>query len=129
MQHFLFSCILLGLLAFPVHSGEVYTTTGEAGEKVYTDQPVGDARKVTLRNSKAASSAAAPAEEPGPSFEEMSPCEQARHIVRQYDSAEVLAEKTADGETRVLDEAEAAAMKEQARADVERLCKEQNDEQ
>lgn len=129
MRYALLTLALLGFAAVPLHAGDVYTTTGTAGEKVYTDQPDANARKLELRGVRAASDAADAEQEAGPTFEEMSPCEQARFIVQKYDAAEVLAEKTADGETRILNEAETAAMKEQARADVERLCKEESDEQ
>lgn len=128
MQFVLRTFILLAMVV-PLHAGDVYTTTGAAGEKVYTDQPDPDARKLEMRSARAASEEEDAGQEAGPTFEEMSPCEQARFIVQKYDAAEVLAEKTADGETRILNEDETEAMKAQARADVERLCKEESDEQ
>lgn len=128
MKHFFAQLVLLALLSGGALAGDVYTSTGSAGEKVYTDQPAADARKVELHGVGSERQQSAPDAEPEVAFADLSPCEQARHIVRRYDDAEVLAEKTADGETRILDEAEAEAMREKARADVQRLCKESADE-
>ncbi len=118
---------LLIALGMSGQATEVFTTTGSAGEVVYTDQYSQGARRILVRTApppinNETQTATKPA------FEEMSPCDQARHIVRKYDNAEVLAEKDEDGNIRILDAEEARAMREQARADEQRLCKEQSDE-
>lgn len=120
----------LGTGADLSHAAEMFTTTGSAGEKVYTDKPARDATRVTVQYQSVQNSEAAQAgtEAGGDmSLSEMTPCERAQYIVAQYNEAEVLAEKDADGNTRILDETEASAAIERARADEERLCGEQDD--
>ncbi len=123
--------VFLLLLSFiGVNQGEeVFTTTGSDGEKVYSDKPVGNASKITLRFPRPpVSDTPENKTDTGPSLAEMSPCEQARYIVARYTRAEVLAEKDDNGNTRILDAAEASAMIERAQADEKRLCEEQEDE-
>lgn len=118
----------LGTGADLSHAAEMFTTTGSAGEKVYTDKPARNATKVTVQYQSVQNSEAAQAEpEADRSISEMTPCERAQYIVAQYNEAEVLAEKDADGNTRILDETEASAAIESARADEARLCGEQDD--
>lgn len=126
MKHSLLALILFAMSA----SGgatEVFVTTGAAGEPEYTDKPVADARRIEVWIARP-SPAPAPENQQAPAFEELSPCEQARHIVARYESAEVLAERGDDGAMRILDAEEAAAMIDKARADVARLCKESSDD-
>lgn len=108
---------------------DVFTTTGAAGEKVYTDKPARNTSKIELDYQKA------PPVDPtelksddGKSMSEMTPCEKAQYIVAQYTDAEVLADEDSAGNTRILDEEEAATVIERARADEKRLCKEQDDD-
>lgn len=108
---------------------DVFTTTGTSGEKVYTDKPARNASKVTLQYQQAPADDSAEAESAdGESLAEMTPCEQARYIVSQYTDADMLADKDDKGNTRILDEEEAAIMIERARADEKRLCEKQDDD-
>lgn len=115
-------------VAASVASGaEVFVSTGEAGEPEYTDKPAADARRVEVWVARTSPTPESEKQQ-APAFEELSPCEQAKHIAARYESAEVLAERQEDGGMRILDAEEAAAMIDKARADVARLCKESSDD-
>lgn len=108
---------------------EIFTTTGSAGEKVYTDKPARNASKVNVQYQKAPVAESTQLEsEDGRSLSAMTPCERARYVVSKYTDAELLAEKDDDGNTRILSATEARAMIERARADEVRLCEEQDDD-
>lgn len=126
MKHFVAIMVALFFAASALEAAEVFTTTGSAGERVYTDKPVSGAQKLQLEVGHARQDEAKA--EPQPAFEDLSPCEQARFILKEYQNASSLAERTADGGTRVLSAEEARAKIEQARADEQRICEESDDE-
>ncbi len=126
MRHKLLLISLFMAVVSVGQAAEVFTTTGSNGERVYTDKPQDDAQKVQINAPASRRQAAQPAAAPEP--EQRSPCEQAQFVLKTYESASSLAEKTEDGETRVLGPEEARAKIEQARADEQRLCEEQDDE-
>lgn len=129
MQKSLLPCLVFLTCMGVAWGAEVFTTTGAAGEKVYTDKPARNTSKIELDYQKA------PPVDPtelksgdDKSMSDMTPCEQARYIVRQYTNAELLADEDSAGNKRILDEEEAAAAIERARADEKRLCEEQDDD-
>jgi len=107
-------------------AAEVFTTTGPDGERVFTDRPPADAQKIQLK--VPAASAKTTQQNAQPAFAELSACEQAKFILRKYENASSLAEKTEDGGTRILSAQEALEKIEQARADEKRLCEEDENE-
>lgn len=122
---------LLFLAAFVFLAGtgispgaEVFTTTGSAGEKVYTDKPASNAERVRLEINEPPADTTDDDEK---SLSEMTPCERTRLVVSKYEAAEMLARKNEDGTTRILDEDEKRLMIERARADETRLCKDRGD--
>lgn len=125
------SLLYIGLFG-SAQGAEVFITTGPDGEKVFTDRPSGDADKVDLQIRRPAAPApTGDATENADRFAAMSPCERAQYVLAQYTNAEVLADKDDAGNTRVLDESEAAAVIERARDDVKRACepRDEDDEQ
>lgn len=117
-------CLLLAVAAG--HAAEVFTTTGADGERVYTDKPQADSQKIEVRTAAPRDQDTTQTEQPA--FEELPACEQARFIVRQYENASSLAEKTDDGKTRILTAEETKERIERAREDERRLCEEGDDE-
>lgn len=123
---FITSLLLLVCTGLTV-GAEVFTTTGNDGEKVYTDKPARNAQKIRLDVPSAASGGNDLAQDDEKSLSEMTPCERASFIVAKYTAAEMLANKDEDGNTRILDEDEKNATIERARAEEKRLCAEQDD--
>ena len=117
--------LLVGLLAsWPAaHATEVFTTTGKSGEAEYTDRPTGNSRRVELLATSAPAKPQTEEEaQSGRSFEDMSACEKAKHIVSKYENAELLADKDEKGNIRTLNRQETLAMIAKAREDEVRLC-------